>query len=339
MAINLRTKHAGETAFGTIKKRQKGLAALLHHRTFRRLTQTGFAVFIAYTAIQHLLVGEGGESSAASAEAFCPLGGLETLYKYVASGGNYVPHTHLSNLVVFGALVLTALLARNAFCGWICPLGFLQDMVSKFSNWLQKRFRPVRRAVKALKTRGAWLSAIDRPLRLLKYGVLVWAVGGAALFGVMVFRDYDPWAALLTISEWSIGPGLFVLGIVLVASLFVERPWCRYACPLGAASGLVSKLSPVYLQRNEEACKACGICNKSCPMGLKIDSASTITSVDCIGCLECVDVCPRNGALELKVGLPPLRLASGPARQVEGVEGVSLTPAAVNTVSMKGAAK
>ena len=79
-----------------------------------------------------------------------------------------------------------------------------------------------------------------------------------SLENVEVFRDYDPWAALLTISEWSIGPGLFVLGIVLVASLFVERPWCRYACPLGAAGGLVSKLSPVFLQRNEAACKACG---------------------------------------------------------------------------------
>lgn len=308
MAKDVKAIGKGEQAQSGVKKRKKGFVRLLQHGTFRRVTQLGFAAFITFTIVQHTLVGEEGESSTASAESFCPFGGLETLYKYVASGGNYVPHTHLSNLVLAGAVLLVALLARNAFCGWICPLGFLQDMVSKFSGWVQKRFRLVRRAVKTLKTKGAWLSAIDRPLRLLKYGVLVWAVGGAAAFGVMVFRDYDPWAALLTITEWSVGPGLFVLGVTLVASLFVERPWCRYACPLGAASGLVSKFSPVYLQRNGDACKACGVCNKACPMGLKIDTASTITSVDCIGCLECVGVCPREGALELKVGLPPLRV-------------------------------
>jgi polyferredoxin len=318
MATDLKAVGKSDQAFRGIKKRRKGLARLLQHSTFRRVTQIGFAAFITFTVVQHTLVGEGGESTTASAEAFCPFGGLETLYKYVSSGGNYVPHTHLSNVVLAGAVLLVALLARNAFCGWICPLGFLQDMVSKVSTWVQKRFRPVRRAVKVLKTRGAWLSVLDRPLRLLKYGVLVWAVGGAAALGVMVFRDYDPWAALLTIAEWSIGPGLFVLGVTLVASLFVERPWCRYACPLGAASGLVSKLSPVYLQRNVDACKACGVCNKACPMGLKVDTASTITSVDCIGCLECVGACPRDGALELKVGLPPLRVGGRSMQTVAG---------------------
>ena len=86
-----------------------------------------------------------------------------------------------------------------------------------------------------------------------------------------------------------------VLGVTLVASLFVERPWCRYACPLGAATGLVSKLSPVYLKREGEACKSCAICSKSCPMGLNVHTADTIKSQDCIGCLECVGCLPAEG--------------------------------------------
>ena len=145
---------------------------------------------------------------------------------------------------------------------------------------------------------------LDRYLRFLKYGVLAWAVAGAAVYGFMVFRDADPWAALWNLLELSLGVGTIVLAIVLVASLFVERPWCRYACPLGAATGLVSKLSPFYLKREAEACKACAICTKACPMGLPVHTATTIKSADCIGCLECVDECPREGALELKLGVP-----------------------------------
>ncbi|MGB4979029.1 MAG: 4Fe-4S binding protein, partial [Anaerolineae bacterium] len=144
----------------------------------------------------------------------------------------------------------------------------------------------------------------DRYLRFLKYGVLAWAVTGAAVYGFMVFRDYDPWAALWNLLELSIGPGVAVLALTLIGSLFVERPWCRYACPLGAATGLVGALSPFYLKREVEACKACAICTKACPMGLAVHTATTIKSADCIGCLECVDECPREGALELKLGLP-----------------------------------
>ncbi len=195
-------------------------------------------------------------------------------------------------------------MARNGFCGWLCPFGFIQDMVSRFSVFVQRRVPGVRKAVKTLKTRGKRLAVLDRYLRFLKYGVLAWVVVGAAVYGFMVFRDVDPWAGLWGLLELSFTLGTVVLGIVLVASLFVERPWCRYACPLGAATGLVGKLSPFYLKRESDACKNCAICTKACPMGLPVHSATTIRQADCIGCMECVDECPREGALELKLGLP-----------------------------------
>jgi polyferredoxin len=232
---------------GAIKRRKRGLRALLTPQTFRRLVQLAFAAFIAVAIVQHI----GGETSGAvtaSPEAFCPLGGLESLYKVVTTGGSYVPHTHLSNMVVLVAFLAMALLARSAFCGWVCPLGFLQDAMSGISSFLQRRVPAFRGFVRMAKRRGARLSAIDRPLRLMKYAVLVWAVLGAAYFGKMVFRDYDPWAALLSLAELSFSFGTAVLLITLVTSFFVERAWCRYACPLGALGGLAAKLSPVYLE-------------------------------------------------------------------------------------------
>jgi polyferredoxin len=289
---------------GSVKPRPHGWRALVSHRSFRRLVQLASASFIIFLVVQHIIVGEDSGVLIPSAEAFCPFGGLETLYQYITSGGSFVSHTHLSNLVMLVAVLVTALLLRSAFCGWICPLGFLQELVTGFNRLLQKRFPGFRRAMASLKQRSARLAVLDRYLRYMKYLVLAWAVGGSAYYGIMVFRDYDPWSTLLNLAEFSFTPGVVVLGITLVASFFMERPWCRYACPLGAASGLLGKLSPVYLKREESACKVCNVCTKACPMGLQVHSADVITSADCISCLECVGACPRSGALDVKIGLP-----------------------------------
>lgn len=299
-----------------IKPRLTRWSRLRDHRVLRRLTLVVTSVLVVWTAGMHALVGAG----AASAEALCPFGGLETLYRYATSGGSLVPHTHLANLVLFGAVILLAILLRSAFCGWLCPLGFFQEVISAGSRAVQRRVPPVRRAVRGLQRRGAFLGVIDRPLRLLKYAVLVWAVGGAAAFGVMVFRDWDPWNALLEIGSLSLGPGLAVLAAMMIASLFVERPWCRYACPLGAVSGLAAIASPMRLQRDANLCKACGICDRACPMGLPVATSTVIASVDCIGCLECVGVCPREGALEVRMGIPILgaHLANAAQRGAAG---------------------
>lgn len=289
---------------GSVKPRVSGIREFLTHRAFRRFVQIVVATFIAYIAIQHVVIGENELMVTATPEAYCPFGGLETLYNYLAAGGTFVSHTHLSNVVMLVAVLAVALLFRSAFCGWICPLGFLQELVSNLSHVLQKRIPGLRRGIAALKQRGARLVVLDRYLRYVKYLVLAWAVGGSAYFGVMVFRDYDPWSTLLNLAEFSFTPGVIILAVVLVASFFIERPWCRYACPLGAASGLLGKVSPIYLKREESACTSCKLCTKSCPMGLEIHKATTIKSADCISCLECVGACPRNGALEVKLGLP-----------------------------------
>ncbi len=289
---------------GSVKPRSQGIKAILTHSTLRRVSQIGFATFIIALGVQHVIAGENGALVSASVEAYCPFGGLETLYKYIADGGSFVSHTHLSNVILLVAVLAVALLLRSAFCGWICPLGFLQDLVANLSKVLKKRTPGLRRAMARLEKRAAFLSRVDRILRYAKYLVLAWAVGGTAYFGFMVFRDFDPWATLLNIAEFSFTPGVIVLAVILLASFFIERPWCRYACPLGAVSGLFGKLSPIYLKREESACTACKICTKACPMGLEVHKSTTIRSADCNTCLECVGACPRNGALEVKLGLP-----------------------------------
>ena len=289
---------------GSVKSRPRGWRAFPNPQSFRRVVQLAFAAFIAYVTFVHVSTGETSEAITASSEAFCPFGGIESIWQFVTTGGRTVPHTHLANIVLGAAFLLTAFFARSAFCGWICPLGFLQDMISKLSRFLQKRVPGIRGLVGTVRERGSRLSAIDRPLRGLKYALLVWSVTGAAYYGVLVFRDYDPWEALLTIAAPTFSFGLVVLIVLVVASFFVERPWCRYACPLGAIGGLLSWASPVYIKREGEHCNGCAVCDKACPMGIDVHKAGTIKSPQCIGCLECMEVCPSHGALELKVGLP-----------------------------------
>jgi polyferredoxin len=284
----------------------------LDHRTLRRAVQVGVAAVVAAVAIERATAVRG----VATPEALCPFGGFETAIRLL-TGSGYVPHVHASNVVLAVGVLLLAILARSAFCGWLCPLGFLQDLVSGMSRLIQRHVRPVRTGVRWLEASARPLAVLDRPLRLLKYVVLVWAVGGAAVWGVMVFRDVDPWFAILELFRFAIVPGFAILAFVLVASLFVDRPWCRYACPLGAVSGLVGAFSPVRIERVADACISCGICTRTCPMGLPVGTADRIVSPDCNACLECVGACPQAGALELRVGLPVLPFRPAPVATMD----------------------
>jgi polyferredoxin len=297
---------------GPVRRPRRGLAALRGVQGFRRLTQVAIALLIGWVAVSRAVAESSGGTT--SPESFCPFGGIETIGTFLTSGG-YVPHVHAANVVLAIAVLLLAFLARGAFCGWLCPLGFLQDLSAGLSTLVQRHVPAVHRGVRALRRRAAPLAVLDRPLRLLKYAVLAWAVWGAAAFGVMVFRDVDPWIAVLNIGRESVGFGGAILALTLLGALIVDRPWCRYACPLGAANGIVARFSPVRLERNGSACVDCGVCSRSCPMGLPVATATRITAMDCTGCLECVEACPREGALELRVGLPVLPML--PARPAE----------------------
>lgn len=300
-------------ATGAIRRKPKGLAAALNTQRVRHLVQLGFVAFIAFIAVQHYLIPEDSGIIVPSAEAFCPFGGLETAYEFIITGGKFVPHAHASSIILFGAIVLSAVFAKSHFCGWVCPFGAIQEWITMGSRWLQRAVPAVGGFVSWTKSRLAFLARLDRPLRYGKYLVLAWAVAGAAAFGVMVFRDYDPWAALLTIAELEIGGGLVVLGITFIASFFVERPWCKYACPLGAFIGVAGKVSPMKIQRESSLCSGCNVCTKQCPMNIPVHAVSRVSAADCNMCLQCVDSCPRAGALELKFSLPGVKV---PAPQV-----------------------
>lgn len=101
------------------------------------------------------------------------------------------------------------------------------------------------------------------------------------------------------IEEYSIG--LVVLIATLIGSLLYDRFFCKYLCPMGAFYGIISKLSPSKITRNENTCVNCGICNKNCPVNIKVSEQKEIKSAECINCQSCILSCPKNNTLEFKV--------------------------------------
>ena len=252
----------------------------------RRVVQWFFFVLIGLIVLNHSLVESGSGIpflASASLHGVCPFGGVETLYTYLASG-LFVQKIHDSSLVLAAIVILMSILFGPVFCGWVCPLGTVQEWVSKIGKKLFKRrfnhFVPTK---------------LDNVLRYMRYVVLIWVLYVTATSGSLIFEAYDPYFALFnfwsTEVAWS---GLAILCVTLVLSVFVERPWCKYACPYGAVLGLTNLFRVFSIKRAESTCKADGACSIMCPMNIQVDMVKTVRNHQCISCLECTSeaICP-----------------------------------------------
>ena len=257
----------------------------------RHLVQFGFAAFIVYMSVAHNLATEDG--AVPSIDALCPFGGVETFWQFVSSGGQYVPKTHLSNLVLGAGLLIGVLLAGGAFCGWVCPFGAVKDLLT----WIRTKLR-----IREIRVP----DRLDRVLRLGRFIVLALILFKTITTIKLWFADWDPYRTLFGLGwlfEFDLALNWLAYSVVLVvllASLFVERAWCRYACPLGGTISLLGNLSVLRIRRQGEMCKGCSVCEHPCPVKLPVATANTISS-NCIGCLACVEACPCKGALEVQV--------------------------------------
>ncbi len=262
-------------------------------KLLRILTLLGVWGLITTITILHQIQG-GGPTGPPTVDALCPFGGAATLYRAVA-GGEYLTRTWPSSIILLSGTVLLALLFRRAFCGWLCPLGAMQELFSTIGRKLHWR-------------RALHGNPVDRGLRWVKYLVLVVILAATWATGELVFRPYDPWAsyAHITAGIEEIRTEFLVGTIVLIASLLVslvvDRPWCRYLCPLGALLGPISKLGAARIVRNTSTCINCRRCDAACPVDIEVQSMQQVTDAECLACGECVGVCPVSGTLQFKAG-------------------------------------
>ena len=146
---------------------------------------------------------------------------------------------------------------------------------------------------------------LDKVLRYLRYIVLAWILYMTGYFGKLIFVEFDPYYELFNFwtSEVAIA-GLIILAIILILSLFVERPWCKYACPYGAVLGLSNLVRIFKIRRVDSTCRSDGVCDIVCPMNIPVSEKYIVRDHQCISCLECTSEgkCPVAQTVTLSAG-------------------------------------
>ncbi len=225
-------------------------------------------------------------------------------------------------LTTLGTVVVLAILLNKAWCGWICPFGFLQDLMTKLRNLLNIDL-----------SRLSWLTS--KRYRSVKYILLAFLVLVPLAIGNLgLSRDWTapfcqmcPARPLMPLLEGNLSEfhidfssaptmiltsiAILLVGLFFTASFINRRFLCSY-CPMLAFLSLFDKVGLLSLKKDGERCTRCGNCYRACPMEIRAieeeKEKTNLVTQDCILCLRCVESCPENKALTATfLGVPVLR--------------------------------
>ena len=267
----------------------------------RRIVQWMFLFVALIIGFRDFIPSRAEANSIAGAiDAVCPMGGMETLLAYFNTGQT-LRTTSLFNFAVLVGVLAVSVIAGRAFCGWICPLGTLQDMLA---GWAQSLSNGGKSHIRGKRSKAKFpieLSPkVDKWARYLKYLILAVVLFASTKAIYPPLREICPARALFSF-ELREGLLISVLVVFIITSLLVKRFWCKYLCPLGAALAIFNRIAPLRVVINKNNCTNCGRCQPECPMDIPA-IPENMRSLECIQCLECVDTCVVEDAIVLKLG-------------------------------------
>ncbi|MHA2032642.1 MAG: 4Fe-4S binding protein [Candidatus Kariarchaeaceae archaeon] len=218
---------------------------------------------------------------------------------------------------VFGLFFITGATVGKFFCGWACPVGFWQDMLSWFPTKKWKISKPDNKAFQEISGFILWF------ILLFTAWVGYQTTKGDVAVNYWTRMPYaviDPAGTMMVTLFyaffWDILPGdapdeafgsivdsmgfifilkMLVLLIISLISMKVPRAYCRWICPTGALLGYVSSNSILTVKRDPIKCvDGCNACEAACPMGVPLldEDPSGISNSLCINCGNCIDACP-----------------------------------------------
>lgn len=201
-----------------------------------------------------------------------PLEGLESL---LIGKQIYVP-----TLIGMGIPVLLAVYLGRVFCSWVCPIGFLAEMLADVRKRIRKN--AVLRDRLVLARRLLWFALIGEVLLSLILGAPLFVflsppgLVGRELMMAVFFRSLA-WEGVLVVA-------------VLALELLTRRFYCRYFCPLGGLLALLGMRRKMVVVQTAANCIRCGRCDRSCPLGLAPSQGESLSAY-CWNCGACIDSC------------------------------------------------
>jgi polyferredoxin len=299
----------GSVSLGPLSDVTKGPALRARRRRIewtRHVVQAGFLLTVLLIGWEFVRWVHGMEKGLVVAErppgveAFLPIAALLSL-RHLFTTGEIHP-VHPAGLVILLLVVGISVLAKKAFCSWVCPVGTLSEALGDLSRRLFRRKLSLPRL-------------LDLPLRSLKYLLLaffVYAVFfqmGPAAVADFLDSPYNRVAdvKMLYFFERLSPFAVKVLAGLVFLSVVVPYFWCRYLCPYGALLGALSLLSPLKVTRHAPSCIDCDLCTKACPSCLPVARLARVSSDECFACLSCVAACPVPRALRVETPAPGRR--------------------------------
>ena len=165
---------------------------------------------------------------------------------------------------------------RGVYCGWLCPFGALQEL----TNGIAQRLGVPQVEVPHVVQERLWV---------IKYTLFV-AILGLSFYSMeqaLVLAEVEPFKTAMSMHFLRAWPFVLFVAVILVAGLFIERFYCRYLCPLGAALAIPAKLKLFdWLKRRSQCGRECRLCEKLCTVGA-IDAIGRINPNECVLCLRC----------------------------------------------------
>lgn len=203
-------------------------------------------------------------------------------------GGSFVFTEHLGSIILILGVFLVTIVWGRYFCGFICSFGAMQDLLNAIGKLIPFKVKIPEKA--------------DKYLKLLKYAVLAFVVIGVWGFSVTGDLIWSPWTVFgmySSLSAWSSLEYFLTLGgafllFIIIGSLFIERFFCKYLCPLGALFALVSRTRLNPIKRRSEKCGSCKLCTAKCSMSIPLYKYDEVSSGECINCLKCTEVCQND---------------------------------------------
>ena len=271
----------------------------IKRETKRNIIQLAFAVFIngfakGFTngkifkgASKQICVPVLNCYSCPGALGACPIGSLQS----ILSG-----HKYKFSFYVLGILMLFGIVLGRAVCGFLCPFGLIQGLLYKIPKLKVKVPTKLDKVLRWLKYVILVVMVILLPLFLKnEYGIgttyfckFICPAGTLEAGVPMLIANKSLRKAIGALFTWKAA----IAAIIVILSILIYRPFCKYLCPLGAIYSLFNKFSMYQLKLDENKCVHCKACERACPM--QVEVTKNLNSLECIRCGKCMSACPKD---------------------------------------------